>query len=133
MDTETSSSVNYARTVDDNCKNKCPEEKHINGDYLSSYVRKISVSISAFCIYYSKPLVYGSTGKKDLFKHVKNSDHLSEKSSLATAVLPHNWRKPSDKSNKFSTRTPVTSEWCTLSYGVVENAHATGSCRAFNI
>ena len=35
------------------------------GDYLSTYVTKINVSSSAFCIYGNKPLVYGNTGKKD--------------------------------------------------------------------
>ena len=36
------------------------EEKDENGDYLSSYVREINVSGSAFCIYCNKPLVYGN-------------------------------------------------------------------------
>ena len=80
MDTVTSNSITYktinrsesedARKIDATCKNKWKwswlEEKDENGDYLSSYVRKINVSGSAFCIYCNKPLVYGNTGKKDL-------------------------------------------------------------------
>ena len=73
MDTVTSNSVTYKiinrnesedarkidRKIDATCRNKLKwswlEEKDENGDYLSSYVRKINVSGSAFCIYCNKP------------------------------------------------------------------------------
>ena len=104
MDTVTSNSVTYkiinrsesedTRKIDGTCKNKWKwswlEEKDENGDYLSSYVRKINVSGSAFCIYCNKPLVYGNTGKKDLLKHaMKSTEHLSSKKNLlSTTLLP---------------------------------------------
>ena len=50
-----------ARKIDATCKNKWMwswlKEKHGNGDYLSTYERKINVSGSAFCIYCNNPLV----------------------------------------------------------------------------
>ena len=69
MDTVTSNSVTYkiikrsesedARKIDATCKNKWKwywlEGKDENGDYLSSYARKINVSGSTFCIYCNKP------------------------------------------------------------------------------
>ena len=62
MDTKTSNSVTYkiingsesetARKIDATCKDKWKwswlEEEDENGDYLSTYVRKINVSGSAF-------------------------------------------------------------------------------------
>ena len=104
MDTVTSNSVTYkiikrsesedARKIDATCKNKWKwswlEEKDENGDYLSSYVRKINVSGSAFCIYCNKPLVYGNTGKKDLLKHAtKSTEHLSSKKNYLSTTLLH--------------------------------------------
>ena len=94
MDTVTSNSVTYkiinrresedARKIDATCKNKWKwswlEEKDVNGNYLSAYVRKINVGGSAFCIYCNKTLVYGNTGKNDLLKHAtKSTEHLSNK------------------------------------------------------
>ena len=122
MDTVTSNSVTYkiikrsesedARKIDATCKNKWKwswlEEKDENGDYLSSYVRKINVSGSAFCIYCNKPLVYGNTGKKDLLKHAtKSTEHLSSKKNyLSITLLPLHWRKPTiDSSSEISTCT----------------------------
>ena len=69
MDTVTLNSVTYkiinriesedARMIDATCKNKWKwywlEERDENGDYLSSYARKINVSGSTFCIYCNKP------------------------------------------------------------------------------
>ena len=113
MDTVTSNSVTYkiiirsesedARKIDATCTNKskwsCLEDKDEIGDYLSTYVRKINVSGSAFCIYCSKTLVYGNTGKKDLLNHArKSTEHLSSKKNyLSTILLPLYQRKP--KSN----------------------------------
>ena len=71
MDAVTLNSVMYtiinrsesrdARKIDATCKNKWKwswlEEKYENGKYLSTYVKKINVSGSAFCIYCNKPLV----------------------------------------------------------------------------
>ena len=73
-----------AREIVATCKNKWKspwlEEKDKNGDYLSTNVRKINISGSVFCIYCIKPLVYGITGKKDLFMHAtKSIEHLSSK------------------------------------------------------
>ena len=87
MDAVTSNSITYklvnrsesedARKIDAIFKNKWKwswlEEKDENGDYLSTYVRKINVSGSAFCIYCNKTLVYGNAGKKDLLKHARKS------------------------------------------------------------
>ena len=58
--------------------------------YLSTYVRKINVSGSTFCIYCNKLLVYGNTGKKDILKNsTKSTGHLSsEKTFLSTTLLP---------------------------------------------
>ena len=144
MDTVTSNSITYkiinrcenedARKIDSICKNKWKwsllEDKDENGDYLSSYVRKINVSGSAFCIYYNKSLLYGNTGKKDLLKHAtKSTEHLSSKESyLSTMVLSLHWRKPTiDSSSEISTGTPLARE-CTVPYGVAENVHPTAAC-----
>ena len=144
MDTVTSNSVTYkiinrsesgdARKIDEACKNKWKwswlEEKDVNGDYLSAYVRKINVSGSAFCIYCNKTLVYGNTGKKDLLKHAtKSTEHLSNKKNyLSTTILPLHWRKPTrDSSNEISTCPPLARE-CTMPYGVAENVHTTATC-----
>ena len=143
MDTVTSNSVTYtiinrsqskgARKIDATCKNKWKwswlEEKDENGDYLSSYVRKINVSGSAFCIYCNKPLVYGNTGKKDLLKHAtKSTENLScKKNYLSVTLLPIHWRKPTiNSSSEISTFTSLTRE-CTMPYGVAENVHTTAA------
>ena len=134
MDIVTSNSVTYkiingsesedARKMDATCKNKWKlswlEEKYENGDHLSTYVKKINVSDSAFCIYCNKPLVYGTTGKKDLLKYAtKSTEHLSSKKNyLPTTLLPLHWKKPkSNSSSEISTCTPLVRE-CTMPYGV---------------
>ena len=110
MDTVTSNSVTYkiinrsqsedAGKIYATCKNKWKwfwlEKKDENGDYLSSYVWKINVSGSAFCICCNKPLVYGNIGKKDLLKHAtKSTEHLSSKKNyLSVTLLPLHRRKP---------------------------------------
>ena len=97
------------------------------GDYLSTYVTKINVSSSAFCIYGNKPLVYGNTGKKDLLQHAtKSTEHLpSKKTYLSTTLLTLHWGKPtSDLSSERSTCTPLAPE-CTMLYVVAENIHTT--------
>ena len=144
MDTVTSNSVTYkiinrresedARKIDATCKNKWKwswlEEKDVNGDYLSAYVRKINVGGSAFCIYCNKTLVYGNTGKNDLLKHAtKSTEHLfNNKKYLSTTLLPLHWRKPtSDSCNEISTCPPLARE-CTMPYGVAENVHTTATC-----
>ena len=144
MDTVTSNSVTYkiinrregedGRKIDATCKNKWKwswlEEKDVNGDYLSAYVRKINVGGSAFCIYCTKTLVYGNTGKNDLPKHaMKSTEHQSNKKNyLSTKLLPLHWRKPtSDSCNEISTCSPLAHE-CTMPYGVAENVHTTATC-----
>ena len=67
--------------IDATCRNKWKwswlEEKDENGDYLSTYVRKINVGGSIFCICCNKPLVHENTGEKDLLKHAtKSAEHL---------------------------------------------------------
>ena len=99
----------------------------MHGNYLSAYVRKINVGGSGFCIYCNKTLVYGSTGKNDLLKHVtKSTEYLSNKKNhLSTTPLMLHWRKPtSDSCNKISTCPPLARE-CTMPYGVAENVHTT--------
>ena len=144
MDTVTSNSVTYkiinrreskdARKIDATCKNKWKwswlEEEDVNSDYLSTYVRKINVGGSAFCIYCYKTLVYGNTGKNDLLKHAaKSTEHLfNKKNYLSTALLPLHWRKPtSDSCNEISTFPPLARE-CAMPYGAAENVHTTATC-----
>ena len=61
------------KKIDEKAKNKWNwtwlQEKDANGDYLSDYLRKIDARGLSFCIYCSKTLSYGSTGKSDLLKH----------------------------------------------------------------
>ena len=105
------------------------EENYESGNYLSTYVRKINVSGSAFCIYCNKPLVYGNTGKKDLHKHAtKSAEHLSiKKNYLSIRLLPLHWWKPTiDSSSEISTCTPLAREW-TMPDGVAENVHTTAA------
>ena len=106
------------------------EEKDVNGNYLSAYLRKINVGGSAFCIYCNKTLVYGDTGKNDLLKHAtKSTEHLSNKKNyLLTTLLPLHWRKPTSNScNEISTCPPLGCK-CTMPYGVGENVHTTATC-----
>ena len=125
-----------ARKIDATCKNKWKwswlKEKDWkrNGDYLSTYERKINVSSSAFCIYCNKPLVYGNVGKKDLYKHAaKSTEHLpSKKNYLSTTFLSLHWRKPtSDSSSEIRTCTPLAPV-CIILYGAAVNAHTTTTC-----
>ena len=104
------------------------EKKDENDDCLSSYVREINVSSSAFCIYCNKLLVYGNTGKKDLLKHAtKSTENLSSKKNyLSTTPLSVHWRKPFDLSSEISTCTPLAC-YCTMPYGVAENVHTTAA------
>ena len=104
-----------AKKIDATCKNKWKwswlEDKDENGDYLSSYVTKINVSSSAFCIYCNKTSVYGNTSNKDLLNHVKKStEHLSSKKNyLSPTLLPLHLRKPKIGSlSEISTCTPLT-------------------------
>ena len=106
------------------------EKKDKNGNYLSTYVRKITTSGSSFCICCNKPLVYGSTDKKDLLKDAaKSTEHLSSKKNyLSTTLLPLHQRKPtSSSSSDISTCTPLARK-CTMPYGVAENVHTTVTC-----
>ena len=106
MDTVTSNSVTYkiinrsesedARKINAAFKNKWKwswlEERDENGDYLSSYVRKINVNGSEFCIYCNKPLVYCNTGKKDLLKHAtKSTEQLSSKKNYLSTTLSYHF------------------------------------------
>ena len=103
------------------------EEKDENGNYLSTCVRKINISVSAFCIYCNKPLVYGNTGKKDLLKDAtKLTEDLSSKMDyLFTTLLPLHWRKPtSGSSSDISACTPLARK-CAMPCGVAENANTT--------
>ena len=147
MDTLTSNSVTYkiinrsesedARKIDATCKNKWKwswlEEKDENGDYLSSYVRKINVSGSAFCIYCNKPLVYGNTGKKDLLKHAtKSTEHLSSKKNYP----PHSYHFIGGSLQSIHqvrlVPVPLARE-CIMPYGVAENVHTTAAFQIVNI
>ena len=86
------------------------KEKCGSDDYLSTYVRKINVSDSAFCIYCNKNLVYGNAGKDDLLKHAtKSTEHLSSKRNyLSTTFLPLYWRKLTiDSSSEIRAYTPL--------------------------
>ena len=49
--------------------------KEENDDYLSTYVRKINVTNSAFGIYCNKPLVYGNGGQKIYLSMLRNQQH----------------------------------------------------------
>ena len=119
-----------AKKIDEKVKNKWNwawlQEKDVNGDYLSDYMRKIDACGLAFCIYCNKTLSYGSTGKSDLFKHAKSSPkHLPNKVNyLKTTTLPQSWIEPN---NKDLTCAPLKKP-CTLPYGVAENVHETATC-----
>ena len=144
MDTVILNSVTYtiinrneskdARKIDATCKNKrkCSwlEEKYEHGKYLSTYVTKINVSGSAFCIYCNKPLVYDNTGKKDLHEHdTKSTEHLSSKKNyLSITLLPLNWRKPTINSSSEISTYALLAHGITMSYGVAENVHTTAAC-----
>ena len=144
MDTVILNSVTYtiinrneskdARKIDATCKNKwkCSwlEEKYEHGKYLSTYVTKINVSGSAFCIYCNKPLVYDNTGKKDLHEHdTKSTEHLSSKKNyLSITLLPLNWRKPTINSSSEISTYALLAHGVTMSYGVAENVHTTAAC-----
>ena len=93
----------------------CTWRKMKIGDYLSTYVTKIHVSGSAFCIYCNKPLVSGNTGKKGLFKHAtKSTEHLSSKENyFSPTLLPLHWRKTtSESSSEIGTCTPLAHALC---------------------
>ena len=85
------------KKIDEKAKNKWNwtwlQEKDANGDYLSDYLRKIDACGLSFCIYCSKTLSYGSTGKSDLLKHAKTSPkHLPNKINfLKATTIPRSW------------------------------------------
>ena len=107
----------WARKTDATCTNKWKwswlKEKDESGNYLSTYVRKINASGSAFC----KHLIYDNAGKEDLLKHAtKSTEHLSSKKNhLSTNFLPLHWRKiTSDLSSEIRTCTPKARVYNTL-------------------
>ena len=69
------------REVDVACKNRWNwswlEEKHVNGDFILDYIRKMDASGLAFCIYCNKPVSYGSSGKKDILAHARRHPIIS--------------------------------------------------------
>ena len=72
------------RELDVACKNKWNwswlEEKDVNGDFISGYIRKIDTSGLAFGIYSNNPVNYGSPGKKDILAPARKSpNHLCNK------------------------------------------------------
>ena len=116
------------------CKNKWNwswlEEKDVNGDFISDYIRKIDASGLAFCIYCNKPVSYKSSGKKDILAHAKKSTHhLHNKSDYRqTTCLPPCWNQPSS-SFELSKCSPKSNE-CNLTYGIAENVHTSSKCSA---
>lgn len=118
------------KEIDGKVKNKWNwawlQEKDVNGDFLSSYLRKIDAPGLSFCIYCNKTLSYGSTGKSDLMKHAKTSPkHLPNKADyLKTTTLPQSWIEPT---NKDFTCAPLKKP-CSLPYGVPENVHEASTC-----
>ena len=147
MDTLTSNSVTYkiinrsesedARKIDATCKNKWKwswlEEKDENGDYLSSYVRKINVSGSAFCIYCNKPLVYGNTGKKDLSMLRNQQNTCLVRRNI---YPPHSYHFIGGSLQSIHqvrlVPVPLARE-CIMPYGVAENVHTTAAFQIVNI
>ena len=69
----------------------------VNGDFIWDYIRKIDASGQAFCVHCSKPVSYGSCGKKDILAHAKKSPHhlRNKKDYRQTACLPLSWSQPS--------------------------------------
>ena len=95
------------------------KEKDESGNYLSTYVRKINASGSAFC----KHLIYDNAGKEDLLKHAtKSTEHLSSKKNyLSTTFLPLHWRKlTSDSSSEIRTCIPLACVYI-ICYGAAGN------------
>ncbi|XP_019731634.1 uncharacterized protein LOC109519504 [Hippocampus comes] len=60
------------------------EEKDVNGDFLSDYIRKVDKPGLAICIWCNDTLRYGSSGKKDLKTHSKKAKHNAVRKSLQT-------------------------------------------------
>ena len=108
------------------------KHKDESSDYLSTYVREINVSGSAFGIYCNKYLVYGNAGRKDLLKHAaKSTEHLSSKKDyLSTTFLPLHWRKlTSNSSSEIRTCTPLA-HVCIIPYGAAGNVRTTTTCHS---
>ena len=79
------------------------EEKDVNGDFISDYIRKIDAGGLAFCVYCNKPVCYGSSGKKDILAHAKKSPHhlFNKKDYRQTTCLPLSWSQPSSSSSEL--------------------------------
>ena len=81
------------KDIDKSCKNKFRwdwlEEKDDNGDYLSTYIRKLDIPGKVKCDLCKVDITYASTGKSDLKSHARKKDHVSRRNSVKdTHSLP---------------------------------------------
>ena len=104
------------------------KEKKCYENFISGYIRKIAASGLAFCIYYDKPLSYGSSGKKIFYTHARNSSyHLCNKKDYRqTTYLPFSWSQ-SSTSSELSKCSPKWKE-CNLPYGIAVNVYTSSKC-----
>ena len=97
------------REVDLACENwSWLEEKDVNGDFISDYIRKIDASgLALYCINPEQQASYEGSGKKDILAHAKKSSHhLSNKKDYRqTTCLPLFCSQPSS-SSKLSKCSP---------------------------
>ena len=96
------------------------EEKDINEQYLSDYIRKVNITGKVLCTYCNTLLSYKSSGKKDLKNHAKNKTHNEViKLRKTNTVLP---------STLTLNQTGLSTSTCSLPYGTAPNIHDSQVC-----
>ena len=108
------------------------EEKDVNGDFISDYIRKIDASGLAFCVYCNKPVSYGCSGRKDILAHARKSpNHLCNKKDYHQSTgLALSQSQPSS-TTELHKCTPKSSK-CNLPCGIGKNVHITSKCPAMH-
>ena len=108
-----------------NWLNETDFSKH--GDFLSDCIVKINKPGQAYCLYCSVPIVYGSSGKRNLRKHAKGNKFHSQQSQIrkTNTAIPVSYLEPNGKNRPHET--------CSLPYGAAANIHEQKLCSAGKI
>ena len=73
-----------------------------NEDFLSDYMVKINKPGVAYCLYCNIDIVYGSSGKRNLRKHVQRNEKHAEQCKICVTnmALPLTFFEPTDSTTK---------------------------------
>ena len=127
------------KEIDKGVKNKFNwkwlESKDGNGDFLSSYIRKINVAGKVRCIVCGVILTYGSSGVKAIHNHCNSEAHRKSKKirdgnqSLPAVFQAFKAVQSGEASRPKSTVAVDGSlSSCSLPYGAAPNVHDLAHC-----